>query len=101
MKASNKKKWTEEEIKLLTELYPHHPTVDLVPIFNRSEGSIQMKAMNYLKLKKTPEVLKLRAKSLQDGRDEWKQFLKTHMKYIPILKERYDELMSEYYLNKL
>ena len=45
------KRWSEEEIKLLLQLYPKRPTKELVEIFGRSAGAIRAKAWD-LKLKK-------------------------------------------------
>ena len=49
-----KRIWTEEEIKLLTELYPNHSNEEIAKILGRSKPSVDKKAAQ-LGLKKSEE----------------------------------------------
>ena len=48
--------WTPEQLRLLRELYPHHPTRVAIEAIGRGEKSVYMKA-HELGLKKSPEYL--------------------------------------------
>lgn len=38
--------WSQEDDELLRQLYPHTPNRDLMVLFTRSEGSIQVRAQS-------------------------------------------------------
>lgn len=75
-KRKTLKPWTDEEIELLKDIYPHRCNNDLVEVFDRPKKSIRLKA-NSLGLYKTEETIKgiqselaenLRGKVLKDGK---------------------------------
>ena len=81
--------WTEEEIRLMKDIYPIYSNADLSEIFGRSINSIQRKASR-MNLHKTPEALfetKSKARSGPGGAN-WKGGRKKSRKgYVMILKK--------------
>lgn len=62
MKVDRTRKWTQEEIDKLIELFPDHTTIEIAKVIDRSLGAIRSKGLS-MGLRKTDEWLSERARN--------------------------------------
>lgn len=90
--------WDEEEIVILDIFYPNTRLDELCEMLpGRSVKSIQQKAFQ-LKISRDKEFTKFLMKETfsQETRLTWEDYLERHKKYLPILKEYYEQLSKSF-----
>jgi len=88
--------WDEEEIVILEIFYPNTRLDELCEMLpGRSVRSIQIKA-HLLKISRDKEFTKFLMKESfeKDIRLTWDDYLERHKKYLPILKNHYEQLSN-------
>jgi hypothetical protein len=90
--------WSEEEIVVLEIFYPntrHEELLELLP--GRSIKSMQVKA-HLLKISRNKEFTNFLKRETfeRETRLTWQDYLDRHKKYLPILKEYYQQLSKSF-----